>query len=258
EMARQYGVRPLLGACLRQQRSRCVALVAERAGYRSLCRILSRLHLSGTTALADLVAANADGLHVLVDDEVLAERLREALGGRLWPGVVRPPRSPRHERDLLAFGRRLGLHPVASTAAHFADPTEYETFRLVTTVRQGLLLDQLPGRLTITPEHHLVGADELGRRCRDLPEPVRHTEVLAGPLLWAVLPGEGVLPRPPLPRHFEAVPYLHLLCERGLRRRDLGESLAARQRLREEITIIEAAHLADYFLVVRDIARYAR
>ena len=45
EAAKRYGVRPLLGACLRQQRTHCVALIAEPAGWRSLCRVLTRLHL---------------------------------------------------------------------------------------------------------------------------------------------------------------------------------------------------------------------
>src|SRR5437879_6402709 len=70
----RHGIRPLLGACLRQHRTRCVALIAERTGYRNLCRVLSRLHLapfvdeverppSGHPAfgLADLLCANADG-----------------------------------------------------------------------------------------------------------------------------------------------------------------------------------------------------
>src|SRR5438105_606731 len=93
--AQRFGIRPLLGACLRQQRRRCVALIADRTGYRSLCRILSRLHSIGTEpwtgtptpspsatpqSLADLLADNAEGLHILADDVVLAERLREAFG----------------------------------------------------------------------------------------------------------------------------------------------------------------------------------
>src|SRR5262249_50317253 len=108
ELAHRHGIRPLLGACLRQHRSRCVALIAERAGYRSLCRVISRLNLEGvedrgretedrgsriedcesepageerpsaaggpsSSILADLLADNAEGLHVLVDDPALAE-----------------------------------------------------------------------------------------------------------------------------------------------------------------------------------------
>src|SRR5947209_13949597 len=58
ELASRHGIRPLLGACLRQHRSRCVALIGERAGYRSLCRVLSRLHLGREpgSSLADLLA----------------------------------------------------------------------------------------------------------------------------------------------------------------------------------------------------------
>src|SRR5260370_40819187 len=36
DAAVRYGVRPLLGACLRQGRTRCVALAADRTGYANL------------------------------------------------------------------------------------------------------------------------------------------------------------------------------------------------------------------------------
>src|SRR5579884_2233070 len=64
QLAACLGVRPLLGACLRRQREHCVALVAERAGYRSLCRVLSRLHLQPERGLAELLNDSAEGLHL--------------------------------------------------------------------------------------------------------------------------------------------------------------------------------------------------
>jgi DNA-directed DNA polymerase III PolC len=258
--AGRYGVRPVLGACLRQHRAQCVALIADRTGYRNLCRVLSRLHL-GTdpaTRLDALLADNADGLHILVSDEVLAERLREPFAGRLWLELVRPPRSPKHEEAILALARRLDLPLVASTATHFATPEEHPVFRLATAVRQTTLLDQLPARLAIRPEHHLVDPHTLRQRFHDLPEAVRNTDVLAEQLRSDVLPHEVILPSPRVPRSLGALPYLRLLCERGLRRRGAGSDLAARQRLRDELAVIEAGDLAGYFLVVRDIARYAR
>ncbi len=257
ELACRLGVRPLLGACLRQQRTRCVALIAERAGYRNLCRILSRLHLE-QRPLTDLLPENAEGLHVLVDDAALAERLREAFGARLWLEVTRPPRSRRQEQELLDAAERLGARLVASTAAHFTAPEEYPVYRLLTAVRQGTLLDQLPVELPLTPHHYLAGPEELRRRFRDLPQAVHNTDLLAEQLRSDVLPRDTILPQPRLPRQFNPSQYLRLLCERGLRRRDLGESLAARERLREELAVIESGALAGYFLVVRDIARFAR
>lgn len=267
DLALRAGLRPLLGARLRQHRYRCTVLIADRQGYRNLCRILSRLHLGGkvsevpATSLPELLAEFQQGLHVLVDDVHLAERLREPLGQRLWLEVIRPrPGSQApltHEGELLAAGQRLGIAPVASVAAGMATPAEYSLYRLLAAVRRGGLLAQLPA-LPITPDHHLVEPGEFRRRFRDLPDALRNTEVLAEQLRTDVLPHETVLPPCRIPRQLDAQRYLHLLCERGLRRRNLGDHLFARDRLRQELAIIEAGGLASYFLVVRDIALYAR
>src|SRR5260370_11227503 len=246
---RKHGVRRILGACLRQelrgltppaQKSkppargpRCTVLIAEEAGYRSLCRILSRLHLGAgsgdprtTGWFVDLLAENADGLQLLIDDQLCAEAgdprtagLREAFGDRLWLEVVRPPRSAARERALLEAGQRLGLRPVASVAAHFATPDGYPTFRLLTAVRRGILLDQVPARLSITPAHHLPEIEEVYQRFRDLPEAIVNTEQLAERCRSDVLPRGIVLPSPRVPRAHDALSYLQLLSERGLQRR---------------------------------------
>ena len=147
---------------------------------------------------------------------------------------------------------------MASTAVHFAIDQDYPTFRLVRAVRQTTLLERLPARLTVTPAHHLVEPAVLQRRFHDLPEALRNADALAEQLRSDVLPRDLIVPHPHLGHGLDEMSYLRRLCERGLRRRDLGDSLAARQRLREELAIIETASLAGYFLVVRDIARYAR
>ncbi len=240
EEAFRNDVRPLLGSRLRLGQQRCVALIAERAGYRSLCRILSRLHLEaeetpgkppGTTSLVDLLQENSEGLHVLVDDTSLTESLREALGKRLWIEVVRPRPgnrcalsrrdSARTEQELLACARRLGIRAVASTAAHLATPEEYPTFRLVTAIRQRTLLERLPAVLPLTAEHFLVSPEELQRRFHDLPGLVHNTDSLAELLRSDVLPCDLILPEPILPHNragqhaslAEMTEYLHRLCE---------------------------------------------
>ncbi len=267
----EYGIRPIFGACLKQQKTRCVALVAEKTGYQSLCRIITRLYLGGNLpefpaeSLADLLRTNAEGLHVLVDDLALARQLKEAYGQRVWLEVVRPgpygnasDLPSRQEAELLAGARGMGLRPVASTAAHFATPTDYHTFRLITAARQGGLLDQLPRQLAITPDHHLVSPREFQRRFRDLPEAVRNTDLLAEQLRPDVLPRETIMPSCHIPEGMEGNGYLQVLCEQGLVRREMDQDPKARQRLQEELAVIAAGNLATYFLVVRDITRYAR
>ncbi len=238
EEAFRHDVRPLLGSRLRLSQQRCVALIAERSGYRSLCRILSRLHLEAeppspltplprgergeegpspptplpqgergekdSPDLVELLRDDSEGLHILVDDVSLAEALREILGHRLWIEVVRPgpgTNPARREQELLACARRLGIQAVASTAAHLATPEEYPTFRLVTAIRQRTLLERLPAVLPLTAEHYLVSPEELQRRFHDLPALVRNTDCLADLLRSDVLPHELILPEPILPHN---------------------------------------------------------
>jgi DNA-directed DNA polymerase III PolC len=292
ELAARHGVRPIIGSCLRFGGQQAVALVADRAGYRNLCRVISRIRLAEAAgeeasggrepsvqdrntqqgadaprspladprspSLVEPLRGHGEGLHVLVDEPALAEALRDAFRHRLWLEVVRPNGSPRREEALRACGKRLGLRLVASTAAHLAGADDYPTFRLATAVRRRTLIDRLPAVLPVTPEHRLLSEGELRRRFRDLPEAVDNTDDLALLLRSDVLPREVVLPKPKLTRPLDLTAYLRGLCERGLRDRDLGGNLEARQRLREELSIIEANNLSGYFLTVRDIARAAR
>jgi hypothetical protein len=80
----------------------------------------------------DLLSANADGLHVLVEDPALAERLREAFGQRLWLEIIRPGPGNRsrhanaqREAALLEGGNDVG----ALAAGVFASSPQMLTTR---------------------------------------------------------------------------------------------------------------------------------
>src|SRR5262249_34931184 len=108
EAALRLGVRPVLGASLRRDRQRLTALSAEPAGYRSLCRIISRLHGPKAAALPALLAESAEGLHLLCDDPLLLKPpLTDAFRGRLWAEVVRPGRAESAVAGLVAACREV-------------------------------------------------------------------------------------------------------------------------------------------------------
>jgi DNA-directed DNA polymerase III PolC len=258
EAAQRHGVRPILGSCLRLGRQRCTLLIAETAGYHNLCRVLSRLHLHAPRSLPELLANNTDGLHALIDDPALAEPFAELFGSRLWLEIIRPGRSPAHERALLERGQARGLKPVASVAAHFATPDGHTLLRLLTAARQGTLLDRVPTRSPVTPAHCLAPAEELYHRFRDLPEALVNLDRLARQCRSDVLPRDLVLPASPVPKGETPLGYLRSLCEQGLARHSWTDESATRQRLARELHLITQRDLAGYFLVVHEITREAR
>jgi error-prone DNA polymerase len=157
----------------------------------------------------------------------------------------------------LETGYRLGLKPVASVAPHFATPSGYDVYRLLTAIRTNTSLDQIPAG-PITAAHHLVDPEAVYERFRDLQEAVINTERLAERCRSDVLPRGQVLPPTRLPQGQDATGYLRLLCERGLSRRQAGDERAVRLRLEQELTIIRQRDLEPYFLAVQEIAEEAR
>ncbi|MFM7152328.1 MAG: DNA polymerase III subunit alpha, partial [Gemmataceae bacterium] len=125
-------------------------------------------------------------------------------------------------------------------------------------VRKNLLLDRLPSQISLDSEHRLLSPEQMRHRFADLPDACRASEDLAGVLRADVLPRKLIVPQPKLTRSLDLKQYLEAHCERGLRDRGLGADLAARQRLRDELAIIQANELAGYFLTVRDITREVR
>jgi DNA polymerase III alpha subunit len=259
EAARGFGVRPLLGATLARDRLRLTALAAEPAGYRSLCRAVTRLRGPKPPALPQLLAECAEGLHLLCDDPHLFKPpLTDAFRGRLWAEVIRPGRSEAAEGALLEAAFRVGARPVASLGCYLATPGEHAAYRLLGAVRRGVTLDQLPAALPVLPGHHLADPDDVAARWRDLPDALANASKLAEICREDVLP-RGTLPLPAqVPQGQTAAGYLRLLCERALPLRGFADEAAARRRLEQELAVIGQLDMAAYFLAAGEIAAEAR
>src|SRR4051794_27580506 len=68
EQAARAGLRPIVGARLRHEGACAIALVADHAGYRNLCRVISGVQMAFrdspcSPTLAQLLAAHCEGLH---------------------------------------------------------------------------------------------------------------------------------------------------------------------------------------------------
>jgi DNA polymerase III alpha subunit len=220
EAARRVGVRLILGARLRHHAQQATALIAEPSGWKSLCRVISRIYLRGTIPLASLLADNADGLHILLDNPLaIKPPLTDAFRGRLWVELVRPGGSEATERALVEVGSRFNARPVASVGVHFAVAGGYWLYRLLTAIRQAQPLEDLPGRLAAGPPHHLAAPEEVQERFRDLPDALSNAGRLAEMCRSDVLPRGVVLPPAKLPDGQDPDGYLRLLCERALPQR---------------------------------------
>ncbi len=252
-VARQIGLRPILGAELTHGHHRAVLLVKTPQGYANLCRLLSARHCDASFDLISAVARHRNGLIVLSDDAAALtawkKSCREDLYVELTPGAMM--------HEALAFSRRSGLPPAATTRAHFVHPGEFSLHRLLRIIALNTTPARLPPEACCAPSHWLMPLSSLERHFPHVPHALTNTRCIAEACKtdWdfqdTIFPTFRQLP------DRDAFSLLNVKTYAGAAWRYGTLSPAVEQRLEHELTVIREKGYAHYFLVVDEIVRQA-
>ncbi len=253
---RREGVTPIVGAEVTDpgRARRAVCLVENNAGYRSLCRLLTRRHLD--PAAFDLSAelpAHAAGLAVLTTDAGLLAALHES---GVAVSAALPRRPPPAAHPLRRAAQRLGVPAVAVPDSFFLHPGDFALHRVLRAIAGNTCLSRLPARDTAAPEAWLAAPSEYARRFAVCPEALTAADALAARLAFTG-PRFGTV-MPPLAGRDPAATAARLRAEAyaGAGRRygaELPEPVV--ERLERELALIVPMGFSAYFLIVRDIVR---
>jgi len=262
-----YGLWPFLNACRRegltpivgaevtdpQPGRRAVCLVQEEAGYRNLCRLITRRRFAASRPfdLADAVAEHGAGLVVLSDDQSLLELWKTA---GVAVAAALGPRPTSAGLRLRKTARRLEIPAAATPDSFFLEPEDAAVHRLLRAIDLNTGLSRLPASDRISGDRRLVPAAEYRRRFAVWPEVVRAAETIAERLTFAG-PRTGLVLPPWIEGRGETTAVLlRESAYTGARRRygeDLPEPVV--ERLERELRVITQMGFASYFLVVQDI-----
>ena len=291
--AREAGIKPILGAEMTLANeaddatpsgpAHLTLLVETAEGYANLCRLITLARRGQEKGVARLakrdLAAHAGGLIALSGcrqgeiPRLLAvrefERAMEVARG--YARVFGPDRFfvelQRHylrgDNRLLArlvvLVTRAGLDVVATGNAHYLHPCQREVHDILTCIRHHTTLEDAGGLLRPNAEYHLRSPQEMAALFHDIPIALENSLRIAercAPATDYLPSGPQTLPRFPVPGGRSADFYLRALCEQALRHRYANSP--PRELLQRELAVIEQAGLADYFLIVWDIVRFAR
>ncbi len=285
EATEREGLRPIIGAELPLRpagavrrplgraaspgagsRGRLFALCEDLSGYRNLSHIISRWlgaaegESAGAAATAAgsaqdplaIVAAETAGLVLLSDDEEALARLRRELDPAALAALLPWPPSPRGER-LKREAARLDIEVVALPQAVLADESQRETLRLLEAIRRGGTVAEQRGRGSVMPRPGEIavrletepGAHRAGRRLLERCH-LRRSDLAARTFVFPRIAGP------------EGGELLRRRCLEGLLARRLSGSAPARQRLEQELAVIEQLGFVDYFLATARIVDWAR
>ncbi len=292
--ALEAGIKPIFGVELtvespgplavgKKQSPHHLTLLAESdAGYASLCQLVAaaRLRRPKGEALAtwDDLARYSAGLvalsgcrqglvarHLLAGDEGQAQRAAgelQALFGRdrFFVEVQRllRPGDERLAQGLLRLAGRAGAPVVATNNVHYARRAGHRLHDVLLAIRHHATLDASYAQRSGNSEAHLKSTAEMARLFADRPDALRQTMAIAERCHVSLRRGVQDLPLFPT-GPATADDFLRTLCWQALSER-YGPAPGERvQRLLDhELAVIQQLGLANYFLIVWDIMRFAR
>ncbi len=253
-------------------------------GYRRLSRQLSKAHLAGGEKgkpLYDFDAlAEAAGGHwhiltgcrkghvrqsLTAQGPAAAEKALADLVDRFGAHRVSielthhgQPLDDEHNAALAALAPKFGVGVVATTAAHFAEPSRARLAMAMGAIRFRHSLDEAAGYLAPLGGSHLRSGAEMARLFA--PEVVTAAADLGEQCAFSLELIAPQLPPFDVPDGHTEDSWLRHLTMQGARERYGPPERAPRayQQIEHELEIIKALRFPGYFLVVHDITRFCR
>ncbi|MGA7289068.1 MAG: DNA polymerase III subunit alpha, partial [Terriglobales bacterium] len=262
-------------------------LVASRAGYQNLCRLITKMKLrvgrkEGACAADMDFIENADGLICLTggDEGPLAAALKQS-GPQAACAVVRRLTEifgranvyvelQRHfhrdeeyrNRVAIQIAETLHLPLIATNGVNYAAPRERELADAFTALRHHRTLSTAGRLLARNAERSLKSPAEMRALFADVPQAITNTLELSSRLEFALNDLGYEFPRYPVPEGETMMSFLRERTREGWQSR-YGQAEAelkkrARRQIERELNLIEHLKLAGYFLIVWDLVRYCR
>jgi error-prone DNA polymerase len=270
--ARLAGIRPLVSAQLTVEEPgpHLLLLAESRAGYRNLCRLITRGHADcakneSRVSWGDL-EEHAAGLVVLARGDAslspaLLDRSLATFGrGSVWVDVSRhlDRAAEAAARRAVDLAQCLRVPVVASNDVAHARPEERRLLDALTCLRFKTSLDRAGRKLVPNAERHLRPPREMAERFADRPEWIHESVEIAERCAFTLENLGYRFPEFPVPIGETQASWLRHLTWDGARRRyGARPSQRVRRQLERELALIEKLDLPGYFLIVHDIARFA-
>jgi len=293
DMATVFGAELSLSNTARTERPdppgpHLLVLARGPEGYRRLSRELARAHLAGgekgvlSYDLDTLTEAAGGHWHILTGCRKGHVRQALSTGGsdaaataladlvdrfgsnRVSVELTRHghPHDDETNAALAALAPRFGVGVIASTAAHFAQPSRGRLAMAMGAIRARNSLDEAQGWLAPLGGAHLRSGDEMARLFVQHPDAVTAAAELGEQCAFELRLIAPQLPPFGVPDGHTEVSYLRELVAAGAARRygwqpDAAKEKAYRQ-IDHELAIIEQLNFPGYFLVVHDITEFCR
>lgn len=287
--AKSAGIKPIIGCEIRikdnqksNQTYHLILLVKDKEGYGNLCQIITSAHLSNPGSIPavekDILAKHSKGIIGLsgcgkgeIPLLLLQKKTEQAEKVAFWyqqifgkenfylelsfHGLAQEKEiNPR----LIEMGQKLNIPLVATNNVHYLEKNQAPSQNLLNKIANLGTKERLYHQRLETDEYYFKSPSEMEKIFSRVPQALKNSIEIAEKCNLELNLGEIHLPAYPLPSSYSAPDYLKKLCLEGLKKYYPTPSHKVIKRLQYELKIINQMGFAGYFLIVRDIVRFAK
>ena len=170
-----------------------------------------------------------------------------------------PARRRSDQPATLSISREhSGCRLVATNGVQYARPNGRQVLDVFTCIREHTHLDAAGKLLTRNAERHLKSDAEMRALFHDRPDAIENTERLAERLEFSLENIGYEFPAFPVPDGHDMNSFLRTITLFGAQQRYSAISTAVKQKLEEELSLIQKLGFSGYFLIVWDIINFCR
>ncbi len=292
---RKTGIHPILGmeayisGVPRAERSpeartnyHHLTLLAENnTGWRNLIALSTRAHLEGfyyrPRADHELLAEHSEGLIALSgcpsgelhkalmedrwdDARQIATWHREVFGDGYYLEIQNhhDPKFVPVIAKTATLAKELGIPLVATHDSHYTSPEDAQAHELLLCIGTNHTIHDEDRFKLDSDDFYLASEDDMAQRFPEFPESLSISQTIAERCNAEIEFGRLLLPNPDLPDGATALEHLTNLSFQGLEQRYGTPPESHVERLKYELSVIEETGFAEYFLLARDFAQFAR
>ncbi len=253
-------------------------------GYQNLMELSTKAFMEGyyyrPRVDRELLATHNEGLIVLSgclsgelarailrneDDLATAKQTaswyKDIFGDRYYLELMQHEHVPGQDavnRAVLELSKTLDIPTVVTNDCHYVHPHDAKHQDTLMCILTSSKLAQ-PNRLRMEDDSYYVkSADEMYQMFGEVPDALVNTLEIAERCNIEIGSDRVRLPKIEVPEGLTSEQYLRHVCYEGARQRFGDLSDTVRERLDNELHIIESTDFADYFLVVWDIFKFVK
>ncbi len=161
-------------------------------------------------------------------------------------------------QQLMRLHGELGIDLVCTNDVHYIHAEDAQAHDILLCIQTGKKVSDTDRMHYEGGQFYLKSEEEMRKIFSYVPEALENTQKIAERCNVEIEFGVSKLPKYDVPEGYTAYEYLHMLCDKGLKKRYKDEAETHRPRMEYELGVISSMGFVDYFLIVWDFINYAK